>query len=148
MALNQELVLLQALTASKEEKTDLPAALHYLDRSRLTFPRPPLIPFLRAVERRMLEILNESNYQRYGSYRCSLIKVIISYSQSYSHFIMQITKTTVLEDQTLRQTFQRCVDEVVSPVDQDTVSRVYSAKMFNEYLRGVSTEATQRTIKQ
>ena len=67
---------------------------------------------------------------------------------------MQIRKTTVLEDQTLRQTFQRCVDEVVSPLDQDTVNLVYSvllAKVFNarcnEYLRAVSTEATQKDNK-
>ena len=47
-------------------RIDLPAALSDLDRGRLTFPRPSLIPFLRAVEERMLEVLNETNYKRYG----------------------------------------------------------------------------------
>ena len=66
LELQQELMLLQLLTVSQEEKINLPAALRYLDRGRLTFPQPSIIPFLRALEDRMLEILNETNYKRYG----------------------------------------------------------------------------------
>lgn len=66
LEVQQELMLLQSLTASKEVKAGLPATLRYLDRGRLTFPQPSLIPFLRAVEERMLDVLNETNYKRYG----------------------------------------------------------------------------------
>lgn len=66
LEVQQELMLLQSLTASKEIKAGLPAALRYLDRGRLTFPQPSLIPFLRAVEERMLDVFNETNYKRYG----------------------------------------------------------------------------------
>ena len=63
----REVSFLQSLTVSHERKSDLlPAALLYLDRGRLTFPHPSLIPFLRSVEKRILEVLNETNYRRYG----------------------------------------------------------------------------------
>ena len=62
----QELDVLHLFTIPKADKAQLPAALRYLDRGRLTFPRPCLLPFMRAVEQKMLELLNESIYARYG----------------------------------------------------------------------------------
>jgi len=67
---------------------------------------------------------------------------------------MQITKTTVLEDQSLQQTFQEAVDQIVSPVDRETAKRVHAvilAKVFNarcnEYLRAINDEATRKDKK-
>lgn len=65
--IQKEIAFLQSLTVLHEKKSDLlPAAMLYLDRGRLTFPHPSLIPFLKSVEERILEILNEANYWRYG----------------------------------------------------------------------------------
>ena len=74
LELQQELMLLQLLTISKEEKINLPATVRYLDRGRVTFPQPRSIPFLRAVEDRMLEILNENKI---------LFEVATSFPQTY-----------------------------------------------------------------
>lgn len=153
-------MLLQLLTVSQGEKINLPAALHYLDRGRLTFPQPSIIPFLRALEDRMLEILNETNYKRYGKRLFEVgqkppLPQYILITRSYSHCSMQITKTTVLEDQSLQQTFQEAVDQIVSsPVDRETAKRVHAvilAKVFiarcNEYLRAINDEATRKDKK-
>lgn len=64
---------------------------------------------------------------------------------------MQVTKTTVVEDKVLRQIFQEGVDHVALPADQETLNRVYLAKVYNarcnEYLRAISSEATQNDKK-
>ena len=66
--LNDELYLLEAMVASKEEKASLPKGLQFLDRGGLTFPKETIIPYLRVVEERMLDVLSKDNYRRYGEH--------------------------------------------------------------------------------
>ena len=67
--LMEEIQLLSELHLSKEAKIDaeLPIGLTSLDRGGLTIPKKELLPYFREIETRILEFLNEVNYQRYGS---------------------------------------------------------------------------------
>lgn len=64
--LAEELIDLKALQLAHESKLHLPVGLRYLDRGGLTFPKEQLLPYLRKIEERMLEVLNDKNYRRYG----------------------------------------------------------------------------------
>ena len=64
--LKEEIELLNAIKIPHDEKDTLPPALQYLDRGGLTFPRQELLPYLKEIEMRMLDVLNETNYRRYG----------------------------------------------------------------------------------
>ena len=63
--IKKEIELLQALQLPQENKKLLSVALKALDRGGLIFPKE-LLPYLREVEARMIEILNAKSYQRYG----------------------------------------------------------------------------------
>ena len=51
-----------------DDKSSVPAGLVYLDRGGLVFPKQELLPNLRLVEERLLDVLNENNYRRYGKH--------------------------------------------------------------------------------
>ena len=60
------LELLKALKLPNDDKIHLPHALQYLDRGGLTFMLDAFLPWMRAIEERMVLNLNASCYQRYG----------------------------------------------------------------------------------
>ena len=65
--LNEELSILKALSISHTEKETLPVGIKFLDRGGLTLPKKSLLPYLRVLESRMLDMLNDQNYKRYGN---------------------------------------------------------------------------------
>ena len=63
---SQELQLLMSLSLDKTDKPQLPPALQYLDRRGLTFMRPTFLPWMMAVEAKMVQHLNQKSYNQYG----------------------------------------------------------------------------------
>ena len=64
--LKEHLRLLDAIKLPNDRKIDLPSPVQYLDRGGLTFMQLNLLPWMRAIEARMVLNLNSSSYQRYG----------------------------------------------------------------------------------
>ena len=63
---SQELQLLIFLSLDKNSKAQLPPALQYLDRGGLTFMQPTFLPWMMAVEAKMVQHLNQKSYKQYG----------------------------------------------------------------------------------
>ncbi len=64
--LSDYLKLLEALKLPKQHNKHLPQAVQYLDRGGLTFMKFSLMPWMLAIEERMVQYLNPTVYQRYG----------------------------------------------------------------------------------
>ena len=83
--LKEELKLLESMKL--DDKTSVPPGLVYLDRGGLLFPKQELLPYLRLVEERLLDVLNENNYRRYGKHLFEVsVKIMHILSvNSFSH---------------------------------------------------------------
>jgi len=66
--IKEEITLLKELRIPDKEKdsADLSEGLKALDRGGLTYPKKELLPYLQETERHILELLNDTNYKRYG----------------------------------------------------------------------------------
>ena len=64
--LKDTLELLNVLKLPNDDKIHLLAALQYLDRGGLTIMSTSFLPWMPAIEERMVFNLNSSSYERYG----------------------------------------------------------------------------------
>lgn len=73
----KEIEILTALKCTMDEKGKLPLGTQIMDRGGLTYIKPKLLSWVRAVEVSMKENLNHKGYQKYGK---NIFKVYYVYS--------------------------------------------------------------------
>ena len=144
---SQELKLLASLSLDKDDKPQLPLALQYLDRGGLTFMRPTFLPWMMAVEGKMVQHLNQKSYNQYGE-KIFQVQMHV-YTCMHAHvnctFYVQATQTSISMDRTLLTEFREAVikldqsfqPEIVEKVHSILFTKLYNARC-NEFVRSIS----------
>lgn len=68
--ISQEINILQAINV--KEKSGMPKYLQYRDRGYMYSPHPSFIPFFRAIDSCIKEVVNQQSFQKHGD---GLVKV-------------------------------------------------------------------------
>ena len=113
--ISKEITLLQKLSVhEKDKKGYLPEYLKYRDEGHMYFPCQELLPFLKALDSRVKETTNHSNFTKQG---CSLLSGILEKVEN--------------DDGTLKKLFMEAA-QVKLPELQDS-SQVYP--VFSKFVR-------------
>jgi len=92
---SMEISILQKLSMHLEEdKTHIPAYLKYRDKGFMYFPTPEMLPLLKAVDVKTIELANNGSFTELGS---DMIKKVVDYLDNNADFLTMFSGILIVK---------------------------------------------------
>ena len=145
---SKEITLLQKLSVhEKDKKVYLPEYLQYRDEGYMYFPCQELLPFLKALDLRVKEITNDSNFTKQG---CSLLsgilekvedddgtlrKLFMEAAQVKLPELQDISQVNLVFSELVRKLTHTRVEEYLNSFKNKAIAKKGSASLSGQNLR-------------
>ena len=145
---SKEITLLQKLSVhEKDKKVYLPEYLQYRDEGYMYFPCQELLPFLKALDLRVKEITNDSNFTKEG---CSLLsgilekvedddgtlrKLFMEAAQVKLPELQDISQVNLVFSELVRKLTHTRVEEYLNSFKNKAIAKKGSASLSGQNLR-------------